>query len=96
MLVKKMAGLDKMQGVLDKLKTKELFKKMEDHSDRLAALYYNLQRKYKTTFLDNLDKQILLRKWIEAKRFNETSEKLNLKAFKFHQLNQKIKLKILI
>ena len=95
-LVKKMAGLDKMQSVMDKLKTKELFKKMEDHSDRLAALYFNLQRKHKTTYLDKLDKQIILKRWIDAKSFNQISEKQNLKAFKFHQLNQKIKLKILI
>jgi hypothetical protein len=81
---------------MDKLKTKELFKKMEDHSDRLAALFYNLQRKHKTTYLDKLDKQIMLKRWIEAKQFKEVSEKQNLKAFKFHQLNQKIKLKILI
>ena len=37
-----MAGLDKMQGVLDKINTKSHFKRMEDHSDRLATLYYNL------------------------------------------------------
>ena len=91
-----MAGLDKMQGVLDKINTKAHFKRMEDHSDRLAALYYNLQRKYKTTFTDKLDKEIVLKRWKEAKKFKHVSESQNLKAFKFHQLNQKIKLKILI
>ena len=40
---------------------RNLFKKIENHSDRLAALYYTFTKDRKTNFVDRIDKYVILK-----------------------------------